>query len=477
MKNLNALCLLLLLPFFAAAQTAKLNIKISNPKDGFFKLQLPVDGTWLPAVEEPKITRDTTITVEVPLNTTTWVRLHGYYLILEPGTTNVHFDHSKEVPLQYVDRNFEGIMQFTKRDNDFYQDKARAYYKKDSTESGLLKLIDQDRLAELKPYQDLLKAGKISANFYKAMDNFLAVHANIMQAAIPMIVFSETRKLSPELDHLWKSAYDNFSWESLDNTFHPDFYYHAQYYSNAYLRYYLPLKRGEKWEIKDETDYFKKQFEGFKTDFKGKMREYVMASFLRQEMTQSKFQQVLLELYNDFRREYPNSAYSKHLQPHAKEIMTFVLSSSIPKGPKINFIQNYNSIDSFEQLLSHFKDKTVYIDVWATWCGPCKDEFKYSKETFAFMEKNNVEVLFISTDKDEVDEHWKTMVKYYDLEGSHVRVNKNLLQDMLNKFWDGKGYAIPRYILVSNGKVVNDNMLRPSDKDKLYSQIKSLLKK
>lgn len=87
-------------------------------------------------------------------------------------------------------------------------------------------------------------------------------------------------------------------------------------------------------------------------------------------------------------------------------------------------------------------------------------------------------MLFISTDKDEADDQWKTMIKYYNLEGWHIRTNKALLQDLKNKFWDGKdGYAIPRYILVSGGKVVNANMFRPSDKEQLYKQLISELKK
>jgi thiol-disulfide isomerase/thioredoxin len=207
------------------------------------------------------------------------------------------------------------------------------------------------------------------------------------------------------------------------------------------------------------------------------MREYLMASFLHNEMMQKKFQPELLELFSEFKQEYPASNYSKYIAPQARDIESFLAKKSAGLSAKQKIIADYQKINSFEQLLGHFKDKDVFIDVWATWCGPCKEEFKYSKELKEFLDKSDAEMLFISTDKDEVDEQWKTMIKYYNLDGWHVRVNKNLLQDMLNKFWDGKGYAIPRYILVSKGKVVNGDMMRPTDKEKLYSQIKTLLKK
>ena len=46
--------------------------------------------------------------------------------------------------------------------------------------------------------------------------------------------------------------------------------------------------------------------------------------------------------------------------------------------PKI--IHDYAAIQSIGQLTSLFNGKPVYIDLWATWCEPCLDEFKYSRE-------------------------------------------------------------------------------------------------
>jgi thiol-disulfide isomerase/thioredoxin len=478
MKRHAFLYLLLLLPFVAPAQTTRLNIKVSNAKAQVLKLQLPVDGTWFSsAADEFVLNGDSSISVEVPVRTATCVRVNGWYVILEPGQTNISVDYAAKDIIPNVDRNMEGVAQFAKRNTEFYQTIARAYYEKDSTAAGLLKLIERDRLAELKPYQDLLTAKKISLNFFMEIDHFLKVQANIMEAAIPMLVFSETKKLNADLDHMWKTAYEKISWEDLKNTFHPDFFYHADYYAFTYLQYYQALKQGRKLEVKDESTYLKLKYAGFGTSFKGKMREYLMASFLVNEMMQKKFQPELLELFAAFKKEYPASNYSRYIAPQARDIEAFLGNKSAEMNTKQKVIADYQKIDSFEQLLAHFKDKDVFIDVWATWCSPCKEEFKHSKELAEFLNKSDVEMLFISTDKDEVDELWKTMIKYYNLDGWHIRVNKNLLQDMLNKFWDGKGYAIPRYILVSKGRVVNANMLRPGDKTKLYTQLKALLKK
>ncbi|SMC61204.1 TlpA family protein disulfide reductase, partial [Pedobacter nyackensis] len=199
--------------------------------------------------------------------------------------------------------------------------------------------------------------------------------------------------------------------------------------------------------------------------------------FLWNEMMQDKFQPVLLELFNDFKKQYPKSNFSTHLQSNAKQIEDFNKKKNEDLNQKQKIIADYGKINSFAQLLNQFGDKTVFIDVWATWCWPCKAEFKYSKDLEQFLNAKGIEMLFISTDKDEVDEQWKTMIKYYNLKGWHIRANKVLLQDLMDKFWDGKGYAIPRYILVSGGKVINANTLKPSDKEQLYSQLTTELKK
>ena len=180
------------------------------------------------------------MTVSVPLTRATWVRINGYFIIVEPGLTSIWFDDSLDKPLRSVDRNMEGIRLFAERNTEFYQTVAKAYYKKDSTAAGLIKLIEQDRRAQLEPYSKLLSAKKISTAFYSEIDHYLKVQANILEAAIPMIVFSETKKLNADLDRMWAAAYTKLPLEDIQNTFNPDFFYHADYYAFTYLTYYLP---------------------------------------------------------------------------------------------------------------------------------------------------------------------------------------------------------------------------------------------
>ena len=464
--------------FILKAKEATVKIKVLNAGDQKVIIKHPIDAAWFPvAVDEQSLSADSTVTYKFPVNKTSWLRINGYFFIIEPGITNILFDYGKKDALSYTDRNMDGIILFSKRDNQFYQYKARDYYKNDSSAVNLLKRIKENKEAELKAYADLLSAKKISLHFYEEMQNFLNIDAAIMEAAIPMVVLAKTKKLNADLDAMWANAYKKHPLTNLRDTFHPDFYMHADYYVYTYLQYYLNLKKDITLNIKNESDYLKAKYHGFETAFKGKMREYLMVSFLWNEMMQDKFQPVLLELFNDFKKQYPKSNFSTHLQSNAKQIEDFNKKKNEDLNQKQKIIADYGKINSFAQLLNQFGDKTVFIDVWATWCGPCKAEFKYSKDLEQFLNAKGIEMLFISTDKDEVDEQWKTIIKYYNLEGWYIRANNALLQDLMDKFWDGKGYAIPRYILVSGGKVINANTLKPSDKEQLYSQLTTELKK
>ena len=78
-------------------------------------------------------------------------------------------------------------------------------------------------------------------------------------------------------------------------------------------------------------------------------------------------------------------------------------------------------ISTMEALLSRFAGKKVYIDVWATWCGPCKDEFAHEGVLHGLLEDKGYEMLYLSIDKDRDDSQWREMVAYYQLRGYHAR--------------------------------------------------------
>ena len=140
---------------------------------------------------------------------------------------------------------------------------------------------------------------------------------------------------------------------------------------------------------------------------------------------------------------------------------TFEKNKNLVKGkPSPQFV-NYENHKGGELSLADLKGKYVYVDVWATWCGPCIREIPSLKEVEKQFHNENIE--FVSTSIDQAKDHdkWISMVKDKDLGGVQLMADK----DWSSKFV--KDYAIqgiPRFILIDpNGNIVSADAPRPSD--------------
>lgn len=111
--------------------------------------------------------------------------------------------------------------------------------------------------------------------------------------------------------------------------------------------------------------------------------------------------------------------------------------------------------------LSDFRGNYVYIDVWATWCGPCKREIPALKK----LEENyqGKKIVFVSMSVDEVSdkEKWAKFVKDENLQGVQIFANNSWKSDFVQAY---EIQGIPKFILVGpDGKIVSPDAPRPSD--------------
>ena len=132
---------------------------------------------------------------------------------------------------------------------------------------------------------------------------------------------------------------------------------------------------------------------------------------------------------------------------------------------------NYENYAGGNTQLEDFKGKYVYIDVWATWCGPCRAEIPHLKRVEKEFHDKNIVFLSISIDKKTDYEKWRTFVKEKELGGVQLFADK----DWSSKFV--QDYAIdgiPRFILIDDkGNVLKADAPRPSSKElsKLLNEI------
>jgi thiol-disulfide isomerase/thioredoxin len=155
--------------------------------------------------------------------------------------------------------------------------------------------------------------------------------------------------------------------------------------------------------------------------------------------------------------------------------ISVVHSQSTDKQVKI--IKNFTTINSIQDLLLPFRGRPVFIDLWASWCEPCKDEFKYSSNLYNQLSKRRVKIIYISIDKDTKDSTWKADIYNYKLVGYHLKASKALRDELTTLVWGGiDAYSIPHYMLFdSYGKVISKDMSAPSTTIALYNQIDEIL--
>jgi thiol-disulfide isomerase/thioredoxin len=147
--------------------------------------------------------------------------------------------------------------------------------------------------------------------------------------------------------------------------------------------------------------------------------------------------------------EADRSELKKMLAEKAGELMAAQVGKPAP---------SFTAADSTGLLhkLSDYSGKVIYLDLWASWCGPCRAETPHFK-TLTEKYKNNGHIVFISVAVMDKPEKWRgalikdnpSGLQLYDIDGS---VQKAYFAS-----------SIPKYILINKkGEIVSFDAPAPS---------------
>jgi thiol-disulfide isomerase/thioredoxin len=124
---------------------------------------------------------------------------------------------------------------------------------------------------------------------------------------------------------------------------------------------------------------------------------------------------------------------------------------------------NYENYNGGTTSLEDLKGKYVYIDVWATWCGPCKAEIPFLKEIEEAYRGKNIEFVSISIDKASDHDKWKQMVEEKELKGVQLFADNDWNSEFVEAY---KINGIPRFILIDPaGNIIFADAPRPSSEE------------
>jgi thiol-disulfide isomerase/thioredoxin len=193
------------------------------------------------------------------------------------------------------------------------------------------------------------------------------------------------------------------------------------------------------------------------------LRQMVLTEILRQRLEQSQ-----INMFNQHEKIISDIV----LEPYLKELL-FELYRQMSKNLEISegpnsLINQYPTDRSIkpeiDKIIVSNKGKIIYIDCWATWCGPCIAEIPQSKRLME--EYKSKEVAFIYVCLDSEKSNWEAIVSKNLVQGQHIYLDKTQSQEFKETF---KINGIPHYILYDRkGNILENGTESPSFiKDKL----------
>lgn len=139
------------------------------------------------------------------------------------------------------------------------------------------------------------------------------------------------------------------------------------------------------------------------------------------------------------------------------------IPETVAKGNSSPKFVDFENLAGGTTSLDDFKGKYVYIDLWATWCFPCRAEIPFLKKIEEDYHDKNIAFVSISMDRDQEYEKLKKLVVEKNLTGVQLYANGQGYDADFSKAY-GVTY-IPRFLLIDpDGNIVDAIAPRPSDK-------------
>lgn len=234
------------------------------------------------------------------------------------------------------------------------------------------------------------------------------------------------------------------------------------------------LENGDLKEIKDYASFL---FDRYRKFFTGDNLQYMQAQLIYEDEFQGSKTPSIPQLYETYKAEFPNSPFLNVLEPGVKENLRFQNSRITDKDYHI--LTCDSTITSLEDAVKPFKGKVVYIDVWATWCGPCLKEFQYLPALKEKAHNMDVVYLYISIDRPEERKKWEKTIAYHQLKGYHLLVNEKLGKSLYTELGNERQIlSIPCFVIIDKtGKIVIRNAAAPSEPEKVIEQLSTYYNK
>jgi thiol-disulfide isomerase/thioredoxin len=205
--------------------------------------------------------------------------------------------------------------------------------------------------------------------------------------------------------------------------------------------------------------------------FTGKAKEYMYALILEHALTEELTANMEI-IYPAFNKQFPESRFHERFDEPVLAML-----GKLHRSPtdKMIFIGAGQKQETFEDILTLMKGKTVLLDMWGTWCGPCRQEIaKNGAALKKYFKGKGLDYLYIANFDEGREKKWKEIISYLDMEGHHLIASEKLTKDIMGKL---KSSGYPTYAIIRrDGSFELSKAGYPLKREKLIEQIENTLK-
>ncbi|MGN6397887.1 MAG: TlpA family protein disulfide reductase [Mucilaginibacter sp.] len=358
-------------------------------------------------------------------------------------------------------------------------------------------LPDRTIIAANKYQADLKSVFPKYIKKYKPSADFVNVESeNIKYAAVGTYYdFKESNKFSnwrayQKYGSIWTKIQDSlFSRVTLNNSNALTAFNYAKLVSNFLLR-----EKERLWDAarKDPANFYreyyntdtaagKKLFDAdmqnlltqkiLEKHFTGPVQEYAYGISISQGLG-SHSPENMVSIFDEFKNRFPDSKYVKWFGPAIDTIRqqeTQPLSNEMVFAPG-----NGSMLHTFADVLAMAKGKTVLLDMWGTWCGPCRNEISNNGPAIkAYFKNKGLDYFYVANNDMGHDDAWKKLIAYLNMTGTHILANPALSKDIMRTV---KGSGYPTYVIIKkDGTWELSKAGYPMKRDVLFKQLDAAL--
>lgn len=405
---------------------------------------------------------DTTIKIDIPIKRITEVRygisFNGgskirHTMLLSPTDTIAFKKEDHDLIPMY--KQHENVFVDKMMDAGFYSlfdsFNSTRVFSKDEINMILTYELNKSRLDSLK-IDSLFRRGGLSG-----AEKYNLIQFRKLTCAVKLFRLSENEKNFQNLPEFYDKLFDQVlsdpGYQLIDGDLRENLFYYLG-------TYWLKKNSGQN-----------KNLINFYLEHKGKLApDYISGYFLNYlRTTNQRDNNKIAFKANEtkiiqYAKGYDRLLYGEILKLQKRKIFDMA---------QLTLLDSKNNMLNLKKVVEATGKKYIFLDFWASWCVPCRQQIPELKESKKLFKNNDIAFIGISSDDNNAD--WKRALSQEQLDSDKLQfiLLKGSKPPISTTFFDIR--TIPRYIIIDNkGNVINSRFYLPADV-RFRTEIQNLL--